>query len=99
MAYQRVDGPVVIPLHLLRSDSARAWMEIRKYVIQAAKGRFSEDAGAIQDMMVAIDVKLYRSGVPAGCGLVIQWDQYDIPRLDFLKMPRCCLSEEISCRI
>lgn len=95
MAYQRVDGPVIIPLHLLRSNSGNAWREIHEHVIKAAQGRFKEDDGAIHDMMVAIDLKLSSYGVPAGCGLVIQWNEYDIPQLDFIKMPRCCLKEEL----
>lgn len=95
MAYQRVDGPIIIPLHVLRGNNGRAWEEIHKYVIKAAKGRFAEDHVAIHDMMVAISVKIDREAVAAGCGLVIQWDEYDIPRLDFVKMPRCCLKEEL----
>ena len=46
-------------------------------------------------MMVAIDIRLTCKGVPAGCGLMIQWNEYDIPQLDFIKMPRICIKEEL----
>ena len=76
----------MIPLRLLRNQQ---WIEIQNCVKEAAKDKFIEDAIEIQDMMTFICVKLDKEGVPAGCGLAILWDEYEIPQLEFVKMPKC----------
>jgi hypothetical protein len=39
-------------------------------------------------MMTAISLKA-DEGIPAGCGMLIWWDEeYDIPQIKYVKMPK-----------
>lgn len=93
MVAQKNHRTVVIPTRILRNEN---WREIRDSVILAAKGRFPENSSIIGDMLTAISLKL-DDGVPAGCGMLLDWNEYDIPQITYVKMPKQDYLDEISC--